>query len=253
LPAALVVVWVVTSTTAHSFYYPPASAVLQTITGSWLGPFLLQDVVPSLLTLFAGMAAAVAVAVPLGYLIGSVPVLRQVFVPFLDLARSVPVIALIPLFISVLGIGPGTELVVITWACAWPILLNTIEGTRTVPQGFLETADVLHMSRLQRLGFIRLPSAMPNIMAGLTTSVGLGVIAMVAVEMYSSQRGIGFQLVLTQRNFDLAGSYAGAIVAGVIGYLLARAVGSVDRRLLAWHVRTSPLQTMLRDPRRVRG
>jgi sulfonate transport system permease protein len=235
LPAALVVLWLVVSADSTGLYFPPLTKILDNLVHEWFGTFLTSDVLPSFVILLQGLLTGIAAGVVIGYAIGSVPLARQVLGPLVDLTRSVPVVALIPLFISVFGLGTTPEYVVITWASFWPVLLNTIDGVRRIERGYLETARVVRLSVWQRFALVRIPAASPQIMAGVATSVGLAVIAMVAIEMFASQRGIGFQLDLASRNFVIASTYSGAIVAGLIGYLLATTVALADRFLLRWH------------------
>lgn len=235
LPTALFIVWLVVSADSAAVYVPPLTDILENLVGEWFGAYFASDVIPSIVTLTAGLATGIVGAVVIGYVIGSAPLALQVFGPLLDLTRSIPVIALIPIFISVFGIGSTQEYLVIVWACFWPVLLNTIDGVRRIERGYLDTARVLRLSVWQRFALVRIPAASPPIMAGVAASAGIAVIAMVAVEMFSSQRGIGFQLILAQQRFEIPSTYSGVIVAGLVGYLMAVTVALSDRVLLDWH------------------
>jgi ABC-type nitrate/sulfonate/bicarbonate transport system permease component len=235
LPAALVAVWYVTSRNSSDLYYPPLPDIVAAIRDDWFGAHLVDDVVPSLTCLFAGLAASVVIGVGGGYVLGTIRPLREILAPILDAFRSTPAVALIPIFISIFGIGSTGEILIITWVCVWPVLLNTVDGVAGIELGYRDVGRVLRLDARQRFRLVNFPAASPQIMAGINTSIGLGVTVMVACEMYSSQRGIGFQLVGAQRNFDLASSYAGAIAAGAIGYLIAMLFNLLQRRVLGWH------------------
>jgi ABC-type nitrate/sulfonate/bicarbonate transport system permease component len=236
LPLLLVALWYLTSRGSADLYYPPLDQIVRAIGDNWTGAHLMGDVVPSLLCLFAGLAASVVLGIGGGYVLGVVRPARQILAPILDCFRSTPAIALIPIFISIFGIGATSEILMIAWVCIWPILLNTVDGVAAIEHGYRDVGRTLRLRGLRRFGLMSFPAASPQIMAGINTSIGLGVTVMVALEMYSSQRGVGFQLVLAQRNFDLPSSYAGAIVAGILGYGIAVAFNLLQRRVLRWHV-----------------
>lgn len=236
LPAGLVALWYVTSLGSENLYYPPQSEIWQALIDDWTGEHFAGDVVPSLACLFAGLTASVLLGVAGGYALGVCRPARQVLLPILDGFRSTPAIALIPVFIAIFGIGSSSEIFIIVWVSVWPILLNTVDGISGIERGYHDVARVVRLTGMRRFGLMSFPAASPQIMAGINTSIGLAVTVMVALEMYSSQRGIGFQLVGAQRNFDLASSYAGAIVAGILGYALAVGFHLVQRRVLRWHV-----------------
>jgi ABC-type nitrate/sulfonate/bicarbonate transport system permease component len=237
LPIALVAIWYLTSRSSTDLYYPPLGQIINSIRTEWLGGgHIASDLWPSVYSLIAGLAISVAVGVALGYLLGMVRPAQQVMAPVLDLFRSAPALALIPIFISVFGIGTESEVLLIAWVCVWPILLNTIDGVAGIDPAYHDVARTSRLGAMRRFSLVGFPAASPQIMAGINTSIGLGVAAMVALEMYSSQRGIGFQLVNAQRNFDIRGAYAGAIVAGVVGYLVAICFLLVQRRMLSWHL-----------------
>src|SRR5215510_121970 len=141
LGIALVIVWEYAARKAGSIFFPPPSEILHRAVTLWLsGPpsrlFLsgsvFQDVIPSLLRLLGGWALAVLVGVPLGILIGRSRNLSDFLNPALQFLRAIPGPALIPVFIILLGTESTMRVTLIAFGCLWPILLNTIEGTRTV-------------------------------------------------------------------------------------------------------------------------
>jgi ABC-type nitrate/sulfonate/bicarbonate transport system permease component len=176
LGITLVIVWEYAARKAGSIFFPPPSDILHRAVTLWLsGPpsrlFLsgsvLQDVIPSLLRLLGGWALAVLVGVPLGILIGRSRNLSEFFNPALQFLRAIPGPALIPVFIILLGTESTMRVTLIAFGCVWPILLNTIEGTRTVDPVQLDTVKAFRIPRHARLWRIVLPAAMPKIFAGM--------------------------------------------------------------------------------------
>jgi ABC-type nitrate/sulfonate/bicarbonate transport system permease component len=235
LPVLLVGAWWLAVRSSTDIYFPPLEDILSATTRDWLGDRFLGDVVPSLACLAAGLGIATVAGLTGGLLLGTVKPAREILAPILDLFRATPAISLIPIFLSILGIGATSEIALIAWASVWPILLNATDGVAGVDPGYRDVARVLRLSTRARLSLVTFRAASPQIMAGLNTSIGLGVVAMVAVEMFSSERGIGYQLVLDQRNFSIASTYGDALVAGLVGYGLAALFAVLQRRVvLRW-------------------
>jgi len=118
----------VASADSQSFYLPPLRDILGVFTGVWLGPRLVEDVLPSLARLLAGFALATVLGVALGVVVGSSRRLRAACEPVLEFLRAIPPPVLVPIFILVAGIGTTMKVLVIVSGCIWPILLNTVEG-----------------------------------------------------------------------------------------------------------------------------
>ena len=129
LPLALLAVWWVASADSQSFYLPPLRQILETFAGVWVGPRLVDDVLPSLARLLAGFAVATVAGVALGVVVGSSRRLRATLEPVLEFLRAIPPPVLVPIFILVAGIGTTMKVLVIVSGCLWPILLNTVGGS----------------------------------------------------------------------------------------------------------------------------
>ncbi len=234
LPVVLVGMWWMTSTQSKTIYYPPLGKVLQTLVTDWIGPRLIQDLLPSLASLFAALAIAIVFGVVLGALIGASDILHQALVPILDLLRSAPGVALVPVALVIFGIGDASEIAVIAFVTLWPILLNVIAGVRLSMSVYDEVRRNLRMTFLQRIIHVDLPASLPQFMAGLYTSLSIGVVVMIASEYYSSVRGVGFYIVDAQQSYNVSAIFASLILLGVLGYLLSIGFRVLQRAVLRW-------------------
>ncbi|MFO0987935.1 MAG: ABC transporter permease subunit [Alphaproteobacteria bacterium] len=236
MPALAVAVWFAASQGSESPYFPPLSMILSIIPRDFIAAgHLVSDLLPSLLVVIAGVAIAAAVGIVGGYLIAQSRFALAVTRPVIDAFRAVPAVALVPVAIVILGPGFSSEIALVSLASLWPILLNTIAGVSGVEPTYKEVARLSRLSAWDRFSRIILPAAMPAIMAGIHTSIGLAVIVMVTMEMFASTEGIGRYLINAQRSFAIPVSFAGAIVVGVMGYLLAVAFGAFERFALRWY------------------
>lgn len=244
LGIALVIVWEYAARRAGSIFFPPPSEILQGAAALWLsGPpsrlFLsdgvFHDILPSLLRVLAGWSLAVAVGVLLGILIGRSPNLSDFVNPTLQFLRAVPGPALIPVFILLLGTESTMRVTLIAFGSVWPILLNTIEGTRTVDPLQLDTAQAFRLPRHARLRRIVLPAAMPKIFAGMRVSLSLAVILMVVSELVASTNGIGYRIQNAQIMFLLTDMWCGIVLLALLGYTLNWLFLKFEDRVLGWH------------------
>ena len=235
LPGLLFVAWWVLSADSTDFYFPPLSGIVETLREEWLGPRLTADVLPSLLRLTAGFALAAVVAVALGMLIGLSRTVRGVLEPVLEFFRAIPPPVLVPVFILFLGIGDGMKVAVIAFGCTWPILLNTVEGVRAVDPVVVDTARAYRIGGMARLRHVVLPAASPQVFAGLRQGLSVAIILMVISELFAASNGLGFAIVQAQRTFAITGMWAGMLVLGLLGLLLALLFRVVENRVLAWY------------------
>lgn len=240
---ALGVLWEVVALLVKSPFFPPLTKVLARFAQLWFsGPptslFLTErvgaDLAPSLLRLFGGWALGVVLGILLGVAIGRSRVFGDFVEPIIHFARAIPPPALLPVFFILIGIGDDMKISLIAFAVLWPVLLNTIDGVRSVETLQLDTARVFEFSRAKVFFGIVLPSAAPKIFAGLRVSLAVALIVMVISEMTSSS-GIGYNVVIAQRSFRMLDMWAGIIVLGIIGYVLNALLALVESRVTRWH------------------
>ena len=227
-------VWAYTAS-ADSYYYPPLGDVFTAFADTWVFERLREDVLPSLGRLAAGYAIAAVLGVGLGVLLGLNPTLRRMASPVVEFLRAIPAPALIPFAILVLGVENDAKIFLIAVVCVFPILLNAIDGVAGVEPTLLDTARVYRIGRLDRLRYVVLPAAAPQIFAGLRTSLSLSLILMVISEMVASSNGIGYFILQSQRSFAITEMWSGILLLGLLGYLFNAVFTLVERRVLAWH------------------
>lgn len=235
VPAAVVAAWWVWSTAAESFYFPPLPQILTTFADTWLFERVGSDVAPSLIRLFAGFGLAVVFSVVAGVLLGGSRAARRAAEPIVEFLRAVPPPALLPFAIVILGVGDWMKIFIIALVCVFPVLLNTIDGVIGVDPTLKDTARAYGVRGFERLRRVVLPAAMPQIFAGMRTSLSLALILMVISEMVGSTNGIGYFVLQSQRSFDIPEMWSGIVLLGVLGYLLNAGFTAVERRTLAWH------------------
>jgi sulfonate transport system permease protein len=181
-----------------------------------------------------GFVSASIAGVLLGALIGLSPSARAYIEPSLELIRPLPASAMIPVFVLLLGLNDRMIVAAIAFSSLWPVLLNTVHGFKTVEPRLLEVARILHLSRLETVWKIALPSALPDIFAGLRLALTVSLILAVVAEMLAGTVGLGQNITLAARSFRSADLYAGIIVLGALGYLTNMLLARAEQHLLRW-------------------
>ena len=235
LPVILIALWWLKTVLSESYYIPTPPQLVTTFVHTWLGPRLISDILPSVVRLLIGLAVTIVGGVALGVLIGSVRWLRQLLEPLLEFFRAIPPPVLVPLLMLLIGINPQMKVVVIMSGAIWPVLLNTVEGVRATDEVLSDTSRSYGITGIARLRYLIIPGATPQIMTGVRQCLSIGLILMVISEMFGSSSGLGFTIILFQRNFAVPEMWSGIAVLGLIGIGLAFCFQLVEKRMLNWY------------------
>lgn len=235
LPLALFVLLFVASANSSNFYFPPLAKVLDRFDTLWLGQRFVGDVLPSLGRLIGGYLIACLAGVAIGDPIGMFRPLRQAAEPVLEFFRAIPPPALIPVLVMLAGFGDTMKVAVIVTGSIWPILLNTVEGVRSVDLVLDETCRTYQIKGVSRLWNFVLPSASPQIIVGMRIGLSIGIILMVISEMFAATNGLGAAIIVFQRSFEIPEMWSGVLMLGLFGFALSVLFGLFERRMLGWY------------------
>ena len=219
---------------ADPVFLPPLSAVLSTFVGLLADGTIGAQVGTSLARAAAGFTIAVAVAVPAGLVIGWYARAAQYLGPFFELFRNTAALALLPVFILVLGIGETSKIAIVVYACFFPVLLSTITGVRTVDPLLVRSARSLGLSSPALFAKVVLPSAVPTVFTGIRMAATSSILVLIAAEMVGAKAGLGFYITYTQFNFQIPEMYAGIVTIALVGVGVNGLLVLVERRLTRW-------------------
>lgn len=220
---------------ADSVFFPGIPRIADTFWRNWTSAENAREVIlPSLERMVAGYLLAAVGGIVVGLLIGRWSWLEETVDPFLQFLRSIPAPAVVPIAVLVIGINDRMQTSIIVFGSIWPILLNSIEGARTVPRERLETASVFGLGRWQVLRRVVLPSALPSIFAGLRVGLGIALIMMVVSELTASTNGIGYFILNAQRGVAIDDVYAGVVLIAVVGFACNKIFLAFEHRAVGW-------------------
>jgi NitT/TauT family transport system permease protein len=204
---------------------PPFEAVLAAFWSSLADGTLFKHAGATLLRLFAGLAIAVAVAMPLALLMGRYPLWERMLRGPLAMVLPIPSLAWVPLVVLWFGIGNTATIVVVVYASFFPLLYNVWMGVRAVNPLWLRAAGAMNAGRGRMLTSIILPAAMPYIITGLRLAFGRGWIAVIGGELLSGPEwGLGKVIFDAKEYLNADVMLAALLSIGLLGLLFERVV-----------------------------
>ncbi len=184
-----------------------------------------------------GLLLTVAVTVPLGLLLGSLPRLETAVRPLIEFLRPIPSVALIPLAILIFPDRLDLKIAVIFYASCWPVLINTMYGLQDVDPVAKETLRSFGFGPLAVLWRVSLPSTAPFIATGVRLAGGIALILAISAELIAGgSDGIGAYVIKAGSSPEgLEFIIAATVWAGILGVVTNTLLIGAERRLFRWH------------------
>jgi nitrate/nitrite transport system permease protein len=176
-----------------------------------------------------GFGMAALVGIPLGFVIGRVKFVNNMFGPIISLLKPVSPLAWLPIGLLVFKSANPAAIWSIFICSIWPMIINTAVGVQRVPQDYMNVARVLNLSEWKILTKILLPSALPYILTGVRLSIGTAWLVIVAAEMLTGGVGIGFWLWDEWNNLNVPHIIIAIVSIGLVGLLLEQALMALAR------------------------
>lgn len=189
----------------------------------------------SLLRVFVGFTIGSVLGVVVGLLIGWYRMAEAVIQPIFRLLRPIPPIAWIPISILWFGLGESGKVFLIILATFNNVTLNAWRGAKSVDRELIGAAKMLGANKRQIFFTIVVPSAMPEIFAGLQIGMTASWATILAAEMVRSSEGLGWMIVAGMTNIDMEQILAGIVSIGCVGFALAVLMRKAEGRLCRWN------------------
>jgi NitT/TauT family transport system permease protein len=203
------------------------------------------DVVQSVLSWAMALAIAVGLAVPVGIIFGSMPLVRSAFSAVVEFLRPIPSVALIPLAIIAIKTNPEMKVSLAVFGAFWPILFNTMHAMSDIEPVQINTARAFNIGHVRTLVSVKLPSITPFVFTGIRISASVALILIISTEILAGggresdklweRGGLGTYIANASgggARMDLA--IAGTFVAGLIGVALNMIFTMIQRRWINW-------------------
>jgi ABC-type nitrate/sulfonate/bicarbonate transport system permease component len=216
-------------------YFPPMSKNLVVFYQLMSDGTLPLELIRSFGRIFGGFFLAIVVIVPLGIAMGLFKPIYNLFEPLTELIRPLPPPAIIPVIMLFLGIGEAMKIIVIFFSCSFPILINTMDGVRSVDPTLVDTARTFGRNRYEIILQVILPASLHQIFTGWRVALPIALIVDIVSEMVGALNGIGRFILVMQRSFNIPEMYAGIFLVALVGYALNALLRYLNTALIGWH------------------
>ncbi|MDD1498686.1 ABC transporter permease [Agrobacterium sp. CNPSo 3708] len=236
LVLAFLAAWQISSTQGwiNPAVFPRLDIIVAALWKGIVGGALIDDIAISLQRSGIAFAAAVAIGIPLGLFMGQLAAVERALDPLLQFFRQTSALALYPVFILMLGLGEASKVFVIFWATLFPILLSTIGGVKEVDRKLIEMARTYGAGPIAIFRRVVLPASVPAIFVGLRLSATTALLLLIAAEMIGANKGVGFQVMNAQYNFQIPLMYASILLLALLGLAANAGLVLLQRKLCRW-------------------
>lgn len=202
----------------------------------WNSPGLLaRNLSPTVQESIAGFLLGNGWAIATAIVFVHVPVLQRMYFPIATILNTIPIIAISPILIVVLGIGMASKIVIAALICFFPTLVNMSRGLQSVSPNEMELMRVLSANRREVFFKLRLPRSLPFLFASLRITSAGCVIGAIVGEWVGSTHGIGALIIQATFNYQLPLLYAAITLSSMVALLIFGLVVAVERRVLRWN------------------
>lgn len=185
-------------------------------------------------TTLLGFTIGSAIGITLAALMAQSSFFQGIFFPYVVILQSLPKIAIAPLYIIWFGYQIESKIAMAATLTLFPVLVNSLQGLSTTPQDRLEVMAALKASAWQTFWYIKLPSALPLIFAGLSLGIVYAQLGTIVSEFVGAQRGMGVIITQLQSLSDTAGVFSVLIVLAVTGFVLITAMRTIHQKVIFW-------------------
>ncbi len=231
----LIVLWIVVAFVSRSTIVEVIDAFIRLSTvGDSGGILLIDHMAHSLFIVTVGFTVAALTAIPLGVAIGRYRVVDSILGPVVEAMRPIPPIAWIPLSLLIFASLLSAQVFIIWVGAFFPILINTTTGVKRTEPVHVEVAKTFGAREPRIITSVVIPSAAPEVFAGLRIGFGIGWMCLVAAEMIGSNKGLGYLIWTMQQTGWTGAVISSMLVIGLIGFVVSFLLLMVERRLLRW-------------------
>ena len=214
--------------------FAPFSKVLEAGWALFVSGELMQHLAVSSIEFVIGFGLATVLGVALGCLMATSRLAQDILDPWVSFFYSSPLVALIPFFILVFGVGISSKVAIIFTVAIFPILLNAFVGVRSANADLLEVGAAFNCSRGQIFSKILFPAALPFIVVGLRLGIGRALTGVVVSELFGSTAGLGWLIGTAGQSFDTPTVLFGVLMFSTIGVAMVEALKWLERLIAPW-------------------
>ncbi len=215
-------------------FFPPPSLIFQTTLRLISSGELQCNLYPTLIRVFVGFAVGAIPGIILGLSMGWSSKIRLFMDPIISALYPVPKIAILPLFMLLLGIGEVSKVAVVGIGAFFLVLINSMAGVRNINLIYFEVAENYGAGKLKVFTKVVLPGSLPMIFAGMRLALGMSLLLVVAIEFITANYGLGAMMWLAWETLRTENLYIGMITCALLGLIFTSLLERIERHLIPW-------------------
>jgi sulfonate transport system permease protein len=214
---------------------PPPSRIFEAFKSLALNGQIARHLRASVFRVLWGFMMGSVLGLVAGIIVGISHKIDRATILIISVLRPIPMIAMIPIFILLLGIDEASKIAVITMGAFWPVFMNTLYGIKNMDKKLLELAYALKKSRWYTLTRVVMPSALPPIFVGIRLGAGSAWACVVAAEMIAASSGLGFLVMFSREVSQTSVMFMGVLLIGLLGLFIDFIIQRIERQVLYWN------------------
>jgi len=180
---------------------------------------IINDFFISMIRILVSLIIGSLLGIVMGLLSGLINLFQETFGKLFDFLRSIPPVAMLPIFIIWFGIGELSKIVVITWGVFFPIWINTFEGIKNIDLNYCKVAQIFKLNIFQKIKLLFLPGALPFIITGIRNAIAMAYILMFVAEFIGASSGLGYRIAESHLVFRVDKMMLGLLILGFLGFI----------------------------------
>ena len=237
----ILVIWEIISRQGpvNQALFPPPSTVATAWYHLLANGTLFWDIRDSLWRLLCGLMIGSSSAILIGLFTGRMRVINQIISPLIQILRPLPAVAIIPLVIVWMGIDDGAKIFTIAYGTFFTVWISTHLGVQQVPEIYLWTARLFHISAIQLFTKVILPASFPFIVTGIRTGAAIAYAMVFVSELAGASSGIGYRISVAHSIFRIDEMMAALVTLGVMGAITDQLIKLGATKLMPWQKNTT--------------
>lgn len=242
---ALMTVWELGTRFGYvaAYLLPPPSEIVVQMGRDITSPIVQRDIYTTISEILIGLTFGAMLGVSLGAAIALFPLVEKVVWPYIVTMQTIPKIAVAPLIIIWAGFGIQSKILIVMIICFFPILVNAVAGFKGTDSRQILLMQIIGANAWQTFIKVRLPQAVPFLIAGFRIAVVLAVIGAVVGEFLGATHGVGSLIIRRQAEMKVSGVFSAVFILSIVGLTLNFAVKLAARKYAFWAETSNQLNT----------
>ena len=236
VPVSLLALWELACAFGllNPFFFPAPSRIFTAAVDGISTGSLLPDLGMTLSRIFTGFVLGGTIGYAAGLLTGTNRRFRALFEPMFSALYTVPKIAILPIFLSIFGLGEPPKIALVAFTVFFYVWVYTLQAVLNIEQNYLDVARTYTTSRRSILVNVVIPASLPQVFAGLRVAIAVATLITITSEFVMGDTGLGYVIFYSRLLMRVEQSYVGIFVVAILGFVFQKAVIAIGRRVTPW-------------------